>query len=182
MHILGSQSADIRILPEAKKESFDVEVLGNSFKFNCAHFVSFGNFREKLHGHSYTSGVRIWGSLGSNGYVMDFGIVKAALRNVCSELNEHMLIPKSSDTIRVDCNEKSCHVECADGSQFVFPNADCLVLPISCCTAEELSRYIWHCLLRELGGESSLRARGVTSLEVSVFETPIQCARYYREL
>ena len=46
-----------------------------------AHFVAFKGFRERLHGHNYTVGVRVFGPLSEgDGYVLDFGDVKKAPR------------------------------------------------------------------------------------------------------
>jgi 6-pyruvoyltetrahydropterin/6-carboxytetrahydropterin synthase len=44
-------------------------------KFNCAHFIAFLGFRERLHGHNYTMSVRVSGEIGDDGYVIDFGYV-----------------------------------------------------------------------------------------------------------
>uniref|UniRef100_A0A7S2RP79 6-pyruvoyltetrahydropterin synthase n=1 Tax=Mucochytrium quahogii TaxID=96639 RepID=A0A7S2RP79_9STRA len=50
------------------------------FKFNCAHFIAFKGFRERLHGHNYQVGVKLWGERQSDGYVLDFGVVKKVCR------------------------------------------------------------------------------------------------------
>ena len=54
---------------------FEVFVNTPELKFNCAHFIAFRGFREKLHGHNYTMSVRVTGqdTLGEDGYVIDFG-------------------------------------------------------------------------------------------------------------
>lgn len=43
--------------------SFEVVVDKDDFKFNCAHFVAFQGFRERLHGHNYHVVVRLVGSV-----------------------------------------------------------------------------------------------------------------------
>jgi 6-pyruvoyltetrahydropterin/6-carboxytetrahydropterin synthase len=42
---------------------FEVVVDKDDFKFNCAHFVAFQGFRERLHGHNYHVVVRLVGSV-----------------------------------------------------------------------------------------------------------------------
>ena len=54
---------------------FEVFVSTPELKFNCAHFIAFKGFRERMHGHNYTLSVRVTGShmIGEDGYVIDFG-------------------------------------------------------------------------------------------------------------
>ena len=40
-------------------EKYSVFVAKADFKFNAAHFVAYKGFRERLHGHNYTVGVRL---------------------------------------------------------------------------------------------------------------------------
>lgn len=38
---------------------FEVFVSKEDFKFNCAHFISFKGFRERLHGHNYRISIKV---------------------------------------------------------------------------------------------------------------------------
>lgn len=52
--------------------------------------------RERLHGHNYSTTVEVVASKGtslSEGYVMDFGEVKAALKMLCKRWDERFLVP-----------------------------------------------------------------------------------------
>eukprot|EP01033_Poteriospumella_lacustris_P021447 gene21447-15922_t len=40
---------------------FEVFVSKADFKFNCAHFIVFEGFRERLHGHNYQMSVKVTG-------------------------------------------------------------------------------------------------------------------------
>lgn len=73
------------------------------FKFNCAHFVAYNGFRERLHGHNYTISVKITGSdcVGNDGYVIDFGVIKKAARNICKSMNEYFICPMKSTDMKV---------------------------------------------------------------------------------
>jgi hypothetical protein len=44
---------------------FDVLVNKDDFKFNCAHFVAFRGYRERIHGHNYHVSVRMVGQVRS---------------------------------------------------------------------------------------------------------------------
>ncbi|KAJ8601070.1 hypothetical protein CTAYLR_004510 [Chrysophaeum taylorii] len=96
-------------------------VRSERFKFNAAHFVAFRGFRERLHGHNYTVGVRLVGPLGGDGYVMDFGEVKKMVRQLCEELNERFLCPAKSDVLRVGEDGSNVTLRCEDGAFFSFP-------------------------------------------------------------
>mmetsp|Transcript_36644 Transcript_36644/g.113393 ORF Transcript_36644/g.113393 Transcript_36644/m.113393 type:complete len:197 (+) Transcript_36644:214-804(+) len=161
---------------------FEVQVRSERFKFNAAHFVAFKGFRERLHGHNYTVGVRVFGPLSEgDGYVLDFGDVKKATRSVCEKLNERFLCPCASDVLTVTRNGPNVEISCEDGSKFSIPEADCAMLPIVHSTAEELAALLWRRTIEVLGVDV-LRARGVTALEVAVAEAPTQEARYRRNL
>ncbi|KAH8055546.1 6-pyruvoyl tetrahydrobiopterin synthase [Aureococcus anophagefferens] len=100
---------------------FEVQVRSERFKFNASHFVAFRGFRERLHGHNYTVGVRVFGPLSpDDGYVLDFGDVKKTLT-------------------------------AEDGAFFSIPLGDCAMLPIVHSTAEELAAMIWHKTIEAFG-------------------------------
>lgn len=71
----------------------------------------------------------------------------------------------------------SVAIECEDGSIFVFPRQDCLLLPIMHSTAEELAIYIYGKILSKLDS-GYLRQRGVTAMEVTVSEAVGQDATF----
>eukprot|EP00978_Attheya_sp_CCMP212_P036503 scaffold166152_cov51-Attheya_sp.AAC.1 len=177
---------------------FEVNVSRDTFKFNAAHFVAYQGFRERLHGHNYRVSVRLLGSrsIGADGYVIDFGCVKAITKQVCKDLNEHFLCPTRSNVLTItttttedegengdaaadDEAEKRSIVKvvCEDGSTFVFPRVDCAMLPIVHATAEELAIYVWGEILKGLN-DDYLLARGIHTMEVTVSEAPGQDATF----
>lgn len=159
--------------------SFEVYVSKDSFKFNAAHFIAYRGFRERLHGHNYRVSVRMEGPVGGDGYVVDFGDIKRAARDVCSFLNERVIVPMLSDVITTRIEEGQVHMTCEDGTRFSFPEADCVLLQIRHSSAEELAEYVGQRLKAAL---PILVERGVTVLEVGVAEAPNQEARFRIEL
>jgi 6-pyruvoyl-tetrahydropterin synthase len=178
-----------------------ITIRGEEFKFCCAHFVAYEGFRERLHGHNYTVEVEMAGPMSSrDGYVIDFGDVKRAIRVICKRLNERIIIPleskhlhinikphnSSSGTKVVMCSDASIddvdptegqvEVTCLDSAFFSFPLSDCALLPIGFSTAESLSAFVANkleeTLLRDISN------RGIESLTVRVFERPSQAAAY----
>jgi 6-pyruvoyl-tetrahydropterin synthase len=79
---------------------FEVFVSKEDFKFNASHFVAYRNYRERIHGHNYKVSVRLIGErIQEDGYLLDFGDVKRAVRKLCKEMNEHFICPMLSDVI-----------------------------------------------------------------------------------
>lgn len=161
------------------KTSFEVYVSKDSFKFNAAHFIAYRGFRERLHGHNYRVSVRMEGPVGGDGYVVDFGDIKRAARDVCAALNERLIVPMLSDVITTKIDDGQVQMTCEDGTRFSFPVADCVLLQIRHSSAEELAEYVGGCLKAAL---PILTDRGVTVLEVGVAEAPNQEARFRIEL
>jgi len=177
--------------------NFEVYVSKADFKFNAGHFVAYQGFRERLHGHNYTVGVRLLGSrqISRDGYVLDFGDVKKVVKVVCKRLNERFLCPTKSDVIDIqivhsvnenkeDVNgdqSKSVVLVCEDGSKFVIPHDDCAMLPIVHATVEELAIYIWAEIIDGLDSDL-LRRRGIHTMEVIVAEAPGQEAVFRYEV
>jgi len=164
--------------------SFEVHVAKEQFKFNAAHFVAFEGFRERLHGHNYTVGVRLLGSsrIGSDGYLIDFGDVKDVVKRVCKDLNEHFLCPTLSDVMDIavvvqDDGQESVTIKCQDGALFTFPRKDCVMLPIVHATTEELAIYLYSEILKQLGAERLL-GRGIHTMDINVAEAPGQDASF----
>ena len=160
-------------------EKYEIFVSKDYFKFNAAHFMAYPGFRERLHGHNYRVSVRVEGGLGAEGYVVDFGDIKAATRAICESIDERTIVPMESDCLEIDLRDGQVEIVTEDKSRFSFPEQDCALLPIRHSSAEELAAYVSD---RLMGTLSILTERGVTAVEVSVAEAPLQEARCRRVL
>lgn len=120
------------------------------FKFNCAHFIAFPGFRERLHGHNYSATVSLIGgeSIGNDGYLIDFGEVKAAMKEICKSINEYFICPMKSRDLKITEVDSQLCLECEDGAKFSFPKADCAMLPLYHSSAEELAHWLYCKLIR----------------------------------
>jgi dihydroneopterin triphosphate aldolase (PTPS-III) / 6-pyruvoyltetrahydropterin synthase len=163
-------------LPLPSSTSFEVYVSKDTFKFNAAHFVAFSGYRERLHGHNYRVGVRLLGqrTIGADGYLIDFGCIKAVCKSVCKRLNEHFICPMHSNVLNISVSDSSVRIECMENdkdalSVFVFPQQDCAMLPIVHATTEEIAIFLWSEILKGLHAEY-LRQRGIHTMEVTVAE------------
>ncbi len=153
--------------------AYRVVVEKDFLKFSAAHFIAYRGFREPLHGHNYQVSVAISGTVGPDGYVLDFGIVKQIAKEACSDLDERVLVPAESDCLTVTRDGPSVMLEYEDGARFVFPSTDVVLLPIVHASAEELAAYLLGRLRRGLKAHA---VRGLTEIEVGVGEAPGQAA------
>ncbi|KAL8270975.1 hypothetical protein Esti_005096 [Eimeria stiedai] len=165
----------------AEEGSYGVQIALSDSHFCCAHFVAYRGYRERMHGHNYQVQAKLLGALGSDGYVLDFTDIKRVVREICKSLDKCVLIPMRSDVLEITQEGSSIHLRCEDGAEFVLPRSDCLCLPIVHSTAEELSAYIWQRIADNLT-VGLLKKRGITCLEVSVYEKCTQKAIYRRAL
>lgn len=168
--------------------SFEVYVSKDTFKFNAAHFVAFKGYRERLHGHNYCVGVRLFGNrkICSDGYLIDFGNIKNVTKDVCKRINEYFICPIYSNVLTittelVDGNETSVRIECEDGTVFLFPRQDVAMLPLAHATAEELAIYLYGEILKGLDSDYLIQ-RGIHTMEVIVAEAPGQEATFRLEI
>lgn len=184
--------------------------------------------RERMHGHNYSVSVsshkafqttawerlqlqvEIEGPLGADGYVIDFSVLKRAVRTTCKELDERTLIPlhcPSLEVIRLsaapqlpageqlsasrpspgagsagDCKPQP-HIALTlpDASTFVLPESDCCLLPLSNVSVEELCVLLCVRVGQQLPLQE-LQSRGVHSIKVGVQETPNQKAVFKIQL
>jgi 6-pyruvoyl tetrahydropterin synthase/QueD family protein len=158
------------------KSEFAIHVAKENLKFSAAHFIAYPGFREPLHGHNYQVGVRVEGKLASNGYVIDFGLIKKIVKAIVDQIDERTIIPADSDCLQIDRpNERQVRVR-YEADEFIFPAADVAMLPIVHSSAEEIARYIWSELVAGL--RSRRAADEAEVIEISVAEGPGQAAIY----
>lgn len=132
---------------------FRVEVGKEAFVFSAAHFITFaGDICERLHGHNYAVRVAVEGPLDENRYVVDFIALRDAVLKITSQWDHHVLLPSEHAEISVTVGERETTARFRD-RRWLFPNEDCILLPVINTTAEELARVIAEQLRRETRGQ-----------------------------
>lgn len=126
-----------------------------AFTFSAAHFITYaGDVCEPLHGHNYRVAIEADGPLDENSYVLDFVATRDSLAEITRELDHRMLLPTRHAMIRVE--EATGPLGGAEvvatfrDRRWVFPQADCVLLPVENTTAELLARWIGERLLAAL--------------------------------
>ncbi|MEE2935251.1 MAG: 6-pyruvoyl tetrahydropterin synthase family protein [Planctomycetota bacterium] len=121
---------------------FRVDVEKEQFIFSAAHFITFaGDICERIHGHNYGVRASVEGPLDENRYVVDFIALRDAVLEQTQALDHHVILPRDHEEIKITSDEKETTARFRD-RRWVFPNEDCVVLPVINTTAEEIARVI----------------------------------------
>lgn len=152
---------------------FSVTLAKEDFKFSAAHFTLFDDgSAELLHGHNYRVGVELTGRrLSRCGLLVDFVLVKTAVRRACRRFDGKTLIPAEAPEIDWQRAEGELILKFKSRS-YRFPEDDVVLLPTVNSSIELLALLLW----REL--EEVARSSEVETLAVSVEETDGQRCRY----
>lgn len=157
--------------------SYKVSVERNTLRFAAAHFATFEGTCEPLHGHNYDVIVEVEGELADDGWVIDFGALKAIAREICGELDHKFLLQRDSTALQIDEGMSNWKVRFQERG-WVFPKSDVLPLPITNSTVEQLARW-FVARLRERLGE---RSANLTSITVGIEEMPGQAGWWSEQL
>ncbi|MHB8604559.1 MAG: 6-pyruvoyl trahydropterin synthase family protein [Thermoplasmatota archaeon] len=113
----------------------------SGIRFDAAHVIPHHPKCGRLHGHTYAIHCVVAGEPGANGFVMDFGEVKRALKLIADRLDHHVLVAAKAPDATV--KESTEGVEFAfGGKRYAIPSPDALLLPIEYSSAESLAAYV----------------------------------------
>ncbi|CAD75929.1 conserved hypothetical protein-putative 6-pyruvoyl-tetrahydropterin synthase [Rhodopirellula baltica SH 1] len=147
--------------------TFRVDVSKEQFIFSAAHFITFaGDICERIHGHNYGVRVSVEGPLDENRYVVDFIALRDAVLKQTQALDHHVILPRDHKEILVTQDETETTARFRE-RRWVFPNEDCIIMPVINTTAEEIARVIAE-NVREQTKEQFGKA--LSSIEVAVDE------------
>ncbi len=117
--------------------------------FSSSHFIIEHDKCERLHGHNYGVKVELEADLDTRRMVVDFKEAKDLIAAVCDRLDHRILIPKESPDIQI--KRKGGQVEISvKEKRYSFPETDCIFVDLPATTAEEIARYIYEELVRDL--------------------------------
>lgn len=147
--------------------TFRVDVTKEQFVFSAAHFITFaGDICERIHGHNYAVRASVEGPLDENRYVVDFIALRDAVLEQTQTLDHHVILPRDHAEIKVVSDAKETTASFRD-RRWVFPNEDCVILPVINTTAEEIARVI---ALRVIENTREKFGDSLTAIEVAVDE------------
>lgn len=119
-------------------------------RFSSCHMIPHHEKCSRLHGHTYVLHLRIEGYPDENGFLMDFSIIKEALRQIADRLDHRVLLPGRNPYLKVQAEGKTVEVNYQE-KNYLFPVEDVVILDINTLTAECLSRYIAEEFVRLAG-------------------------------
>ncbi len=153
--------------------SIYIEVDGwkSNIRFSSAHIIPEYEKCGRLHGHTYAVHIKISGELDKNGIILDFSLLKSILRDITCELDHKVLIPEKSKSIKIVKEKKTVKIKSLENN-YIFPLSDCIFLPISSTSAENLSSYILDKILKKISLPNN-----VDGIEIGVDEGFGQGAR-----
>jgi 6-pyruvoyltetrahydropterin/6-carboxytetrahydropterin synthase len=153
--------------------SIYIEVDGwkSNIRFSSAHIIPEYEKCGRLHGHTYAVHIKISGEPDKKGIILDFSLLKNTLKNITVELDHKVLIPEKSKKITIVKDKKTVNINSL-GNEYSFPLSDCIFLPISSTSAENLASYVLDIILKEIKLPSN-----VDGIEIGVDEGYGQGAR-----
>lgn len=122
--------------------TFRVDVTKEQFTFSAAHFITFAkDICERIHGHNYGVRASVEGPLDENRYVVDFIALRDAVLVETTQMDHHVILPSDHAEIKITSDDRETTATFRD-RRWVFPNEDCVILPVINTTAEEIARVI----------------------------------------
>ena len=127
----------------------EIDGAHSGIRFSACHFITGHEKCARLHGHSYIIRMRLEGDIGDSGMLMDFVVLKKALRAMAEELDHKTLLPARSDNVRITKNGKEIEaVSC--GKRYVFPDEDVMLMDVPVTTAEEMTKLMVSQLMKKI--------------------------------
>ena len=158
--------------------SRSVTVEGVRLRFAASHMATLGDDLEPLHGHNYIARCRVDGALTADRWVIDFSVLKRAVREACEALDHRFLLQHDSRLLDIAEDADGWTIRFGD-REYRLPASDVVALPIENSTAELIAEWIAGRVLASLatGGHGSL-----TRIDIEVEEMPGQSGSYARDL
>ncbi len=151
--------------PPSPLSSFRIRVTKDHLVFSAAHFITIGDWCERLHGHNWRVAAEVTGPLDANHFVVDFIALRDQLQKLVDELDHSLLVPMQHPQIRVQISGEEVEIRFQE-RRWIIPLDECRLLPIAQTTAELLADYLARTLCERMGAS----LKGLTSLQLEVEE------------
>ena len=152
-----------------------VHIRKEAYKFSCAHMTVFADgTKERLHGHNYQVEVEVELPRVDLSKMVEFRSIKDAVRSLCQQWDEHVLLPRTCPHLTVTHETKEEVEFLLCGKRYVLPFDEVIFLPVDNITSESLAELFCNNLISRLNFAIS----EVLSLVVRVDETPGQGASF----
>ena len=125
-----------------------IEISKEYLHFAAAHFTLFSaTERENLHGHNFQVTLDADAPMHDDGLTFDYNILKKAVKQLCDDLYEQVLMPTRSPYLQIEEQDDYTFI-IFNGERIPFLQRDLTLLPIRNITVEELAQYLLEKLLQ----------------------------------
>ena len=129
-------------------QSTTIEISKEYLHFAAAHFTLFSDTeRENLHGHNFQVTLDAEAPIAEDGLTLDYNILKKALKQMCDDLDEQVIMPTQSPHLQIESDDQYTYAV-FNGERIPFLERDLTLLPIRNVTVEELAHYLLDTLLK----------------------------------
>jgi 6-pyruvoyltetrahydropterin/6-carboxytetrahydropterin synthase len=147
----------------ASTSAYRVRVTKDHLVFSAAHFITIGNWCERLHGHNWRVACEISGPLDENQFVVDFIALRDALSALVGELDHSLLVPMQHPNMPVEVRDEEVEIR-FERRRWIIPRDECRLLPVAQTTAELLADYLARQLIERMG--TGLKTATLVRMEV----------------
>ena len=129
-------------------QSTTIEISKEYLHFAAAHFTLFSDTeRENLHGHNFQVTLDAEAPIAEDGLTFDYNILKKALKQMCDDLDEQVIMPTQSPHLQIESDDQYTYAV-FNGERIPFLERDLTLLPIRNVTVEELAHHLLDTLLK----------------------------------
>ncbi|MCB9876405.1 MAG: 6-carboxytetrahydropterin synthase [Planctomycetes bacterium] len=154
---------------QPSRETWSISIEKDYLKFSAAHFLIFPDgSAERLHGHNYKVFVDLHTALDAHGLVVNFKEIKPLIRQLCDDLDEHLLLPGAHPVLTIEPSGEHVEIRYRE-RRYLVPKDEVIVLPISNTSAENLAAWFGRELRERMAARWPTLA--VQQLSVGVEET-----------
>jgi 6-pyruvoyltetrahydropterin/6-carboxytetrahydropterin synthase len=155
----------------SSEERFRITIRKEALKFSAAHMTVFPDgTKESLHGHNYRTELSVEMTDCSLTTMLPFSALKDALKSICEEWDEKVLLPAQCPFFRLVRDEPREEIEFVlCGKRYVIPRDEVVLLPVDNVLTETLARELGTRIRSRLA--TVLRTHGVHRIWVRIEET-----------
>ena len=146
-------------------DSYSVSLKKAVHVFSAGHFITLtDDICEAVHGHNWTVSCLVSGVPDNHGMVIDFIFLRDTLTEIISKLDHCMLLPTKNPFLQVTMQTEKGQDEVLvkfGERRWVFPAAECRLLPLVNATAELLAEWIGNELIQALKRNNYPQTRNI---------------------
>ena len=107
--------------PEHNKaiKTLTIDGWSAGIRFSSCHMIPHHHKCSRLHGHTYVLHLKIEGFPDESGFLMDFSVIKKALKDIAGELDHRVILPANNPYVQVRKSKHGVEVKQIANKQVV---------------------------------------------------------------